>query len=459
MDSSTTISSEPPQWEASYSLINPTFDTGDVFTVLICLGIVIVFIILSALISSSENGFFSLTKAQIDELSEDDSNQAQAIEALLKKPKELLATILIANTFINIVIVLVSSYALTIIFSFEQFPIVGFLLEVVLITFIIVLFGEVMPKIYASQHNTKVAKVMAAPMLNLNKALYPLVWVLVRTTSIIDKRITTKGHVLSVDELSHAIDITSESDSPKEEKTILKSIINFGNTDVKQIMRQRPDISAIEIGAAFQEVMNKINDWGYSRVPVYKENLDNIVGVLYVKDLLPHIHQPNEYKWQALVRKPYFVPESKKIDDLLKDFQNKRVHVAMVVDEFGGISGMATMEDILEEIFGEINDEFDEDETFYSRINDNTYVFEAKILINDLCKHMEIPTDTFDEIRNDADTLGGLLLEINGEIPKIGDNINYSTFSFNIESVDKRRIKRVKVTKEFSNAHHPTHHD
>lgn len=454
MDSSTTIPAEPPQGEASYSLINQAFDTSDVITILVCLGIIIIFLILSALISSSENAFFSLTQAQIDELAEDESNQTQTIETLLKKPKELLATILIANTFINIVIVLVSSYALSIVFSFSQFPVIGFLLEVVFITFIIVLFGEVMPKIYASQHNTKVVKLMATPMLTLNKILHPLVWVLVRTTSIIDKRITTKGHVLSVDELSHAIDITSERDSPKEEKTILKSIINFGNTDVKQIMRQRPDISAIEISAAFQEVMNKINDWGYSRVPVFKDNLDNIVGILYVKDLLPHIHQPNEFKWQSLVRKTYFVPESKKIDDLLKDFQNKRVHVAMIIDEFGGISGMVTMEDILEEIFGEINDEFDEDETFYSRINDGTYIFEAKILINDLCKHMQISTDSFDDIRNDADTLGGLLLEINGEIPKIGETINYGTFSFNIESVDKRRIKRVKVTKLDANSHH-----
>jgi putative hemolysin len=456
LDSSTTISSEPPQWEYSQQLINQTFETGDVITLFLCLGIVLVFIVLSALVSSSENAFFSLTQSQIDELDEDETKQSQAIEALLKKPKELLATILIANTFINIVIVLVSSYALSIVFNFEHSPYIGFVLEVVLITFIIVLFGEVMPKIYASQHNTKVAKLMATPMLNLNKMLYPLVWVLVRTTSIIDKRITTKGHVLSVDELSHAIDITSERDSPKEEKTILKSIINFGNTDVKEIMRQRPDICAVEIGAAFQEVMNKINNWGYSRVPVYKDNLDNTVGILYIKDLLPHIHQPNEFKWQTLVRKPYFVPESKKIDDLLKDFQNKRVHMAMVVDEYGGISGMATMEDILEEIFGEINDEFDEDETYFSRINENTYVFEAKILINDLCKHMEIPTDSFDEIRNDADTLGGLLLEINGEIPKIGDNIFYDTFSFNIESVDKRRIKRVKVTKYNSAAQVPT---
>jgi gliding motility-associated protein GldE len=454
LDSSTTIPAEPPQGEASYSLINQAFDTSDVITILVCLGIIIIFLILSALISSSENAFFSLTQAQIDELAEDESNQTQTIETLLKKPKELLATILIANTFINIVIVLVSSYALSIVFSFSQFPVIGFLLEVVFITFIIVLFGEVMPKIYASQHNTKVVKLMATPMLTLNKILHPLVWVLVRTTSIIDKRITTKGHVLSVDELSHAIDITSERDSPKEEKTILKSIINFGNTDVKQIMRQRPDISAIEISAAFQEVMNKINDWGYSRVPVFKDNLDNIVGILYVKDLLPHIHQPNEFKWQSLVRKTYFVPESKKIDDLLKDFQNKRVHVAMIIDEFGGISGMVTMEDILEEIFGEINDEFDEDETFYSRINDGTYIFEAKILINDLCKHMQISTDSFDDIRNDADTLGGLLLEINGEIPKIGETINYGTFSFNIESVDKRRIKRVKVTKLDANSHH-----
>ena len=273
-------------------------------------------------------------------------------------------------------------------------------------------------------------------------------FVLVKSTSIIDKRITRKGHTISVDELTHAIDITAEEETTEQEKTILKSIVNFGNINVKQIMHQRPDISAVEADINFKELINKITDWGYSRIPVYRENLDNIIGVLYIKDLLPQLQNTDEYNWLSLIRKPYFVPESKKIDDLLKDFQQKRVHVAIIVDEFGGTSGMVTMEDILEEIFGEINDEFDEDEVSHLRINENTYVFEAKMLINDMCRYMEIDADTFEEIRNDADTIGGMLLELSGDLPSLGDKLTYKHFTFHVEGVDKRKINRVKVIVE-----------
>lgn len=403
---------------------------------------------MSAMISSTENAFFSLTQSQTEDVTSESNFKSRCIESLIEKPKNLLATILIGNTFINISIVMISSYMLTLVFNFEQYLVLGFVVEVVLITFIIVLFGEVMPKIYAAQNNTKIVLLLAIPMYYLEKSLSPFVWVLVKSTSIIDKRVTKKGRVLSADELSHAIDITTKADSPKEETTILKSIINFGHTDVKQIMKQRPDVSALDSQTKFNEVLNKITNWGYSRVPVYKDNLDNIIGILYIKDLLPHIDEPDSFNWVILLRKPYFVPESKKIDDLLKDFQNKRVHLAIIIDEFGGTSGMVTMEDILEEIFGEINDEFDEDEVFYSKINDNTFVFEAKILINDMCRHMQIDTSVFDEIRNDADTLGGVLLEINGEIPLTGEEIRFKNFLFIIESVDTRKIKRVKVIVE-----------
>jgi len=249
-----------------------------------------------------------------------------------------------------------------------------------------------------------------------------------------------------VDELTHAIDITSNlEETSKQEKTILKSIVNFGTINVKQIMRQRPDVSAVDSSIRFKELLAKINDWGYSRVPVYKDNLDNIIGVLYIKDLLPHINNDDDFSWLSLVRKPYFVPQSKKIDDLLKDFQKKRVHVAIVVDEFGGTSGMATMEDILEEIFGEINDEFDDEEVSYSKLNDNTYMFEAKMLINDMCRFMEIEPDTFEDIREEADTIGGLLLELSGDLPSLGEKIEYQNFVFIVEAADKRKIKRVKV--------------
>lgn len=438
------VSSEPPV-TLVLSILNTNLSATDVATVLICLGVVVFFVICSAIISSSENAFFSLSKQQADELVEEDSRTTQYAKYLLSHPKHLLATILISNTFVNIAIVMVSTIAIGLLFNFGENHLIGFLVEVVIVTFLLVLFGEVMPKIFASQNNMRVARFVAIPMYSLGKLLKPFVYLLVKSTSIIDKRVTKKGHVLSIDELTHAIDITNEEDTPREEKIILKSIVNFGNINVKQIMRQRPDIMAIKADIPFRQLLLKINDWGYSRVPVYSDNLDNINGILYIKDLLPHMNQGDDFDWISLVRKPYFVPESKKIDDLLKEFQSKRVHLALVVDEFGGTQGIVTMEDILEEIFGEINDEFDEDEVFYSKLNEHTYVFEAKILINDMCRFMGIDTEVFDEARKEADTVGGMLLELQGEMPRQGDEIEYEGFRFVIESADKRRIKRVKV--------------
>ncbi len=265
------------------------------------------------------------------------------------------------------------------------------------------------------------------------------------TTAIIDKRITKRGHVLSVDELTHAIDITSEKDSPNQERNILKGIVNFGNTTVKQIMRQRPDVLAVDENLSFKQLMVTIIDAGYSRVPVFQNNLDHIKGILFTKDLLPLLYE-EDFDWKTLIRPAFFVPESKKIDDLLKEFQSKRMHLAIVVDEFGGTSGLLTMEDILEEVFGEIHDEFDEDEHIYSKLNDFTYVFEAKMLINDVCRYMEIDAEEFEEIRKESDTLGGMLLELTGDIPGLGQEIVFDRYTFKIEAVDKRRIKRIKVT-------------
>ncbi len=440
------ILGEPPQPLMILALIKTSLTTVDVFTVIICAFVIILFIVFSALVSSSENAFFSLSKIQVEELTEGKSRTANSSKYLLENPKQLLASILIANTFTNIAIVMVSGLMFDILFDFGSNHLFGLILELTLITFTLVLFGEVMPKIYASQNNMKVARFMAVPMHSIKMFFSPFVYLLVKSTSIIDKRITRKGHTLSVDELTHAIDITSNlEETSKQEKTILKSIVNFGTINVKQIMRQRPDVSAVDSSIRFKELLAKINDWGYSRVPVYKDNLDNIIGVLYIKDLLPHINNDDDFSWLSLVRKPYFVPQSKKIDDLLKDFQKKRVHVAIVVDEFGGTSGMATMEDILEEIFGEINDEFDDEEVSYSKLNDNTYMFEAKMLINDMCRFMEIEPDTFEDIREEADTIGGLLLELSGDMPSLGEKIEYQNFVFIVEAADKRKIKRVKV--------------
>lgn len=427
-------------------ILRDTISTADLFSVFVCISIIIILIAISAAIASSENAFFSLSKPQGEEISEGDSLTAKTAAFLIANPKKLLATILIGNTFVNIAVVMVSGLMFNLLFNLEENEMLGFMLEIVFVTFTIVLFGEVMPKIYASQNNMKVSGLLAIPMYYLYKMLAPFVWILVKSTSVIDKRITRKGHILSVHELTHAIDITNESETPREEKIILKSIVNFGSITVKQIMRQRPDIAALDGTLNYRESLDKINTIGYSRMPVFIDNLDNIIGVLHVKDLLPHLGKPEDFKWTGLIRKAYFVPESKKIDNLLKEFQQKRVHIALVVDEFGGCSGLVTMEDILEEIFGEIRDEFDDEEEIFSKVDDNTFLFEAKISVNDMCRHLQIDADVFDEIRNEADTLGGMLLELSEELPHKGDKLTFDKFQFLIEAVDKRRIKRVKVT-------------
>lgn len=427
------------------SYINSNLQSSDWPVIIGCIIAIFIFILLSALFSGSENALFSLNKSQVEELTDDESATAKAITFLISNPKKLLATILIGNTFINVAMVMVSTVLLTTIFDFEHNPVFGFLIEVVFVTFMIVLFGEVIPKIYAVQNNSKVSALVAVFMFYMYKLFRPLVFVLENSTSIIDKRVTKRGHILSVDELSHAIDITTESNAPKQEKSILKGIVNFVNTNVTEIMCQRPDISAIDIETNFIELLQQIDELGYSRIPVYEDSLDEIKGILSIKDILPHIHQSADFKWQELARPAFYVPESKKIDDLLKDFQNKRTHMAIVVDEFGGTSGLVTMEDILEEIFGEINDEFDEDEIYYSKLDENTFVFEAKMLINDACKYMELEQDIFDEVRNEADTLAGLILELNGNMPKQNQELKYHPILFKIEAVDKRRIKRIKI--------------
>lgn len=427
------------------SYINANLQSSDWPAIIGCVIAIVIFILLSALFSGSENALFSLNKSQVEELTDNESATAKAITFLISNPKKLLATILIGNTFINVAMVMVSTVLLTTIFDFEHNPVFGFLIEVVFVTFMIVLFGEVIPKIYAVQNNSKVSAWVAVFMFYMYKLFRPLVFVLENSTSIIDKRVTKRGHILSVDELSHAIDITTESDAPKQEKSILKGIVNFVNTNVTEIMCQRPDIAAIDIETNFTELLQLIDELGYSRIPVFQDSLDEIKGILSIKDILPHIHQSADFKWQELARPAYYVPESKKIDDLLKDFQNKRTHMAIVVDEFGGTSGLVTMEDILEEVFGEINDEFDEDEIYYSKLDENTFVFEAKMLINDACKYMELELDIFDDVRNEADTLAGLILELNGNMPKQNQEIKYHPLTFKIEAVDKRRIKRIKV--------------
>lgn len=439
---------EPPSSAILLQFLNTQMSASDAVGVAFYLISLSLLIFLSAAFSGSENALFSLSKIQLDGLVENPGARANAIHFLMRYPKKLLATILIANTFVNIAIVLLSTLLFSLLFNFQEFPLLGFFIEVVIVTFIIVLFGEVIPKIYSFQNNVKIAQKLAVPLLYTYKFFQPLVYVLEMSTNLIDKRITKRGHILSVDELTHAIEITSEKDAPKQEKNILKRVVNFGNTNVKQIMRQRPDIVGVDAELNFKQLMNLIIDSGYSRVPVFEENLDNIKGILFTKDLLPHLNAAENFNWLQLVRPAYFIPESKKIDDLLKEFQTKRMHLAIVADEFGGTSGLVSMEDIMEEIFGEIQDEFDEDEHVYTRINNHTFVFEGKMLINDMCKYMDILPSVFDEVRNDAETIGGMLLEINSYLPKLGQELKYKNFTFKIESVDARKIKRVKVSIE-----------
>jgi putative hemolysin len=426
------------------SLLNTGIEGSDWLSVIISIVLIGLLLLCSALMSGSENAFFSLSTQTLDELRETDSSYARATVYLLNHPKKLLATILIANNFVNVAVVMISSFIVSIVFNFTLYPLAGFILQVVVITFLIVMIGEVLPKIYAVQNSMKLVKLMAVPMLSLSKVLYPFVYVLEKSTSIIDKRITKKGHMLSIDELTHAINITSEEDAPNDEKEILRSIVNFGNISVKEIMKPRMDVVAYENTITLSELIKEINEWGYSRIPVYEDNFDKVIGVLYIKDLLPHLNKDDSFKWQQLIKPPYFVPESKKIDDLLKEFQSKRVHLAVVVDEYGGTNGIVTMEDILEEIFGEIKDEFDDDELFYSKLDENNYVLEAKIPLNDMCKLMELDDNVFDSVRGESDTLGGMILEITRKIPNLKQKVEYGDFTFTIESVDKRKIKRVK---------------
>lgn len=427
------------------SIIRSDLTASDTVTILVTLGVILLLLVCSMLISASENAYFSVNQQDIDELGKKPTSANKAALNLIAKPRRLLATILIGNNFVNVGIVIVSSVLMDSAFDFTFNPIAGFILQVVVVTFLLVMLGEIMPKIYATHHNMVIVKLMALPLVGMRKVFYPLVYLLVKSTAIIDRRISKKGHMVSVDDLNHAIDITSEKDTSEAEKDILKGIVNFGNVSVKQIMRSRTDVMAVDVTMKLDELLSKVKEWSYSRLPVYEENFDKIVGVLYIKDLLPHLDKKDTYNWQSIIRDPLFVPENKKIDDLLSEFQEKRVHMAIVVDEYGGSAGIATMEDILEEIFGEINDEFDDDELKYSKLDEFNFVFEGKTLLNDVFRITDINGDDFEEMREDADTIGGLVQEILGKMPEKGEEINYNGYVFIVESVDERRVKRVKM--------------
>ncbi|WP_423826575.1 gliding motility-associated protein GldE [Segatella bryantii] len=397
----------------------------------------------SAYASGSEIAFFSLSPNDIEELEESKLPADNKVCQLRENSERTLATILIANNFINVTIVMLSNYIFNsiVIFKVEWLEI---LCITILLTFLLLLFGEIMPKVYCRQNSLKFCRFAAGGILILQRIFWPLETVLLRSGVIAEKAVPKENRQLSVDDLEQALELTDKNDI-KDEQSMLQGIIRFGDETAKEIMTPRQDMVDLDIKCSYTEVLKSIVENNYSRIPIYQDNDDQIRGVLYIKDLLPHINKPANFRWQSLIRPPYFVPETKKIDDLLRDFQENKVHIAIVVDEFGGTSGLVTLEDILEEIVGEINDEYDEEEKFYIKLNYNTYVFEGKTLLTDFCKILQIDDDEFAEVEGDADSLAGLLLELKGDFLSLHERIDFKNYSFEVMEVDERRISKVKV--------------
>ena len=429
------------------------FATFDIATTLNIVAL-IVLLFCSALISGTEVAFFSLSQTDLDALSTE-KKEEQLIVSLLERPRKLLATILITNNFINILIVLLfatlaennfSHFDYQIDLNYFQIPL-RFLIEVILVTFLILLFGEVLPKVYASRNALPFSRLMSKFISMVNVMLTPFSLPLISLTKWVENQLGNSNNSLSIETLSQALELTSEGATTKDEQKILEGIVTFGNTETIQIMKPRIDIFAISDDETYEVVLEKILENGYSRNPVYKENIDNIIGVLYAKDLLGHLNKKN-FKWQDLIREPFFVPENRKLDDLLGDFRERKNHLAIVVDEYGGTSGLVTLEDVIEEIVGDINDEFDDDDLSYSKIDTNTFIFEGKTTIKDFCRVLDDEDEEiFEEAKGESETLAGFLLEISGKFPKKGEKINFRNYTFTIEAVDVRRIQQVKVTR------------
>jgi gliding motility-associated protein GldE len=393
--------------------------------------------------SGSEVAFFSLRPEDIEKLKINRSKKAAMALKLHDLPDKLLSTILVVNNTVNIAIVLLAAFLSSRTFNFSSNPVMGFIIEAVGITFLLLFFGEIMPKVFASRNQIPMALFMAYPMSFLETLFKPVSSLLILSTSFVKKRGAARHTNISMDDLSDALELAS--DDINEDEKILKGIVNFGNINVSEIMCPRIDVTSIDIKLGFNKVKSIIIESGFSRIPVYAGSFDSVKGILYAKDILPYTNSPDNFKWQALTRPPHFVPETKKINELLKEFQFKKIHMAVVIDEYGGTSGIITLEDVLEEIVGEITDESDEDETMYRKIDERTYIFEGKILLNDFFKIIEIEDDPFEEVRGESETLAGLILELTGEIPQKGQVIKYRNFIFRIESADKRRIKEIHV--------------
>ena len=423
--------------EVSFGVMTP----GVAFAILLTL----VLLGISGFASGAEIAFFSLSPSDISELNGSKQSRDKTIQVLREDSERTLATILITNNLVNVTIIMLCNFIFARLVNFGNAVWLQFLCITVLLTFILLLFGEIMPKVFSRQNPLAFCRRCVGGISICRRVFWPLETILLRSGILAEKVVQKENHVLSVDDLEQALELTDKNDI-KDERSMLKGIIRFGDETAKEVMTSRQDIVDLDIKCSYADVLKCIVENNYSRIPVYQENEDNIRGVLYIKDLLPHLSKPVTFRWQSLIRPPYFVPETKKIDDLMREFQENKVHIAIVVDEFGGTSGIVTLEDILEEIAGEINDEYDEDTKSYSKLNYNTYLFEGKTLLSDFCKVLNVDDDEFVDVEGDADTLAGLLLEIKGDFPSMHEKIDYKKYTFEVMEIGQRRISKVKVT-------------
>ena len=416
---------------------------GPTISAIIAIVLAGLLLLVSGFASASEIAFFSLSPSDLNAIDEKKHPSDEKIRKLLDDTERLLATILITNNFVNVTIIMLCNFLFMSVFEFHS-PIAEFLILTVILTFLLLLFGEIMPKIYSAQKTLAFCRFSAPGIWMFRSLFYPVASMLVRSTSFLNKHFARKNHNISVDELSHALELTDKAEL-KEENNILEGIIRFGGETAKEVMTSRLDVVDLDIRTPFKDVLQCIIENAYSRIPIYSENRDNIKGILYIKDLLPHLNKV-DFRWQSLIRPAYFVPETKMIDDLLRDFQANKIHIAIVVDEFGGTSGIVTMEDIIEEIVGEIHDEYDDEERTYAVLNDHTWVFEAKTQLTDFYKITKVDEEVFDEVAGDSDTLAGLLLELKGEFPALHEKVTYDHYEFEVLEMDNRRILKVKFT-------------
>ncbi len=437
-----------PEGETNFTTLLLQVSSGafSASNVTILIIIILVLLLMTAITAGAETAFFSLTAKDINYLKTKETQNARQAIQLLDHPKMLLATILVANNFINISVVITTNLLVGQFISPTISPVLSFLIQVVIVTFLLVLFGEVLPKVYATQNNMRMA-LFSAPFIKVIGNIFrPVSGMLVSSTTYLEEKLASKPvNNISSEDFEHAIELTVGHTATREEVNIFKGILKFGNITARQIMRTRLDVSGLDYDMTFTEVQNFCIEVGYSRLPVYKESLDKIAGMIHTKDFLPHT-EDSSFDWHTLIRPAYFVHENKLIEDLLKEFQLKRIHLAVVVDEFGGTSGIVTLEDIMEEIIGDIKDEFDEEDLNYKKIDDKNFIFEGKTLINDVCRIIGIPSDTFDSVRGESDSLAGLILEISGKFPAVNETVSFEQYDFTVLEVDKMRIQRIKLT-------------